>query len=238
MKIAVVDDEEVFREEMKKLLEEISEEIKVPFQIDLFENGVSFLNRGGYYECILMDLEMEPIKGDDVIRRYRERHKNSSAVMVTSREDRWGDGYEAGAKNYLIKPAKKEKVKAELEKVIQERRDRMMFVLGAEGGRRVEMEEIYYIQPDPKGRGTLVVTATEILEDRRNMKEIMAVLNDEVFFRINKTYIINLNHIKNIKFLNKKVELWMPNGELMKVGSRCYAHFVKVFMYHASTLYT
>ena len=49
----------------------------------------------------------------------------------------------------------------------------------------------------------------------QNLKKMSELLPDELFLRIQKSYLVNLHHIKS----RKKSELTMSNGDVLPIGN-------------------
>ncbi|MCD7992955.1 MAG: LytTR family DNA-binding domain-containing protein [Clostridia bacterium] len=108
MRVAIIDDLAVCRQEIKEyLLRYIREnyEGEEP-ELDEFESGTSFL--GAFcpqiYDVIFIDQYMEGMSGMDTAREIRKSDEEAALIFVTTSHDHAVDSYGVRACGYLIKP--------------------------------------------------------------------------------------------------------------------------------------
>ena len=89
----------------------------------------------------------------------------------------------------------------------------------------IYINEISYIES--LERKTFVYTKNEIYESKLKLYEMEARLYQSGFFRVSKSFLVNLKYIKSIKNdIERKLRLTMQNGEQIIV-SRQYAEEIK-----------
>ena len=74
------------------------------------------------YDLFIIDWELPDINGDVVVRRLRNDYEFDSPVLFTTNRDSEKDivaGLEAGADDYLIKPLRKQELKARIQAVLR-----------------------------------------------------------------------------------------------------------------------
>ena len=67
MKIAIVDDEEKWRNLVSYVLKDYTEETD---KIDTFESGVEFIKKNGEYNVVLMDVDMPEMDGSLIRNKF------------------------------------------------------------------------------------------------------------------------------------------------------------------------
>lgn len=73
------------------------------------------------YQCLLIDRGLPGLTGDTLLRRLRERHTTTPAIMITARDtvrDRI-EGLDLGADDYLVKPFDLEELSARIRAAIR-----------------------------------------------------------------------------------------------------------------------
>ena len=89
MKIAIVDDEPVYTEQMKLLCREFGAKSGEMAEPVCFSGGNEFLKdfQFGLYQIIFMDVFMEGINGIDTARKLREIDHSCVLIFLTSSSD-------------------------------------------------------------------------------------------------------------------------------------------------------
>ena len=163
---------------------------------------------------VFLDVEMPEMSGVEAARAIQDLDPNIIIIFATAFEGYMGDAFEVYAFDYLMKPFKVERVIQTLERA----RERLMMRLAppvrpqvsaprAASGRMmlrhregitfVDYEDILLVQRED--RSTVIYTREEgryVTSD--SLTDMEEKLPADVFFRCHKSYIINLNHIKDI----------------------------------------
>jgi len=112
--------------------------------VDLASDGVSGLHlaASNHYDAIILDLMLPGIDGLTICRRLREVGQNKPILILTARDslDDKIAGLEAGADDYVIKPAALREVEARLHALIRRARIR-------EGAPRLQVADLS-LDPD------------------------------------------------------------------------------------------
>lgn len=164
-------------------------------------------------DVVFLDVEMPELNGVDCARAIQDLNPNIIVIFATAYEGYMGDAFEVYAFDYLMKPFKVERVIQTLERA----RDRMLLrntrnltppvknrVAGGrlmlrhrEGVSFIDYEDILLVQRED--RSTVIYTCNDeryVTSD--SLAEMEERLPADVFFRCHKSYIINLNQIKDI----------------------------------------
>jgi len=117
MRVLVVEDEAVLREQLRKFLSEKG------FAVDQAESGKEGLFTGVEYpiDVAVVDLGLPDISGIELIQKLREQGKTFPILILTARSRRQEkvEGLEAGADDYLVKPFHYEELIARLNALIR-----------------------------------------------------------------------------------------------------------------------
>lgn len=161
---------------------------------------------------VFLDVEMPEMSGVECARAIQDLDPGMIIIFATAHEGYMGEAFEVYAFDYLLKPFKVERVIQTLERA----RDRLilrtahlaapaapkavsgrMMLRHREGVSFVDLQEILLVQRED--RATVLYTADgERYVTNDSLTEMEERLPSDVFFRCHKSYIINLNHIKDI----------------------------------------
>jgi len=122
-KVLIVDDATIMRLLIKKILNKLG-------IIHIIEAETAYDAIGMYKkfhpDFVTMDITM-PMKnklkdGIEAVRQIKEYDENAKIIMITSHgeQEKVIEAVKAGAKNYILKPLKEDKVKKVIEKLFKE----------------------------------------------------------------------------------------------------------------------
>lgn len=164
---------------------------------------------------VFLDVEMPGISGVECAHAIQDMDPGIVIIFATAHDTYMGDAFEVYAFDYLVKPFKVDRVIQTLERV----RDRLskrgvepvkppvlavprsvqgrLMLKHREGVSFLNLDDILLVQREE--RTTVLYTADGgryVTGD--SLAEMAERLNSDAFFRCHKSYIINLNHIKDI----------------------------------------
>lgn len=222
IRVLVVDDEKLAREELIFLLEQIGGTDIVGEAA----NGVEALKAAGELspDVLFLDVQMPGLTGFEVARRLVEADVPSQIVFVTAFDQYALDAFSVNAVDYLLKPvdedrleqtidrlrkrlASEDKAKlplsaSDLEKVIE--------AVQARQGRRDQLairagERFVLVQADEVIFASLVDEAIVVVTNTmagtsnyRTLDELQARLDPECFWRVHRSHLVNITKIKEI----------------------------------------
>ena len=125
MRIAVVEDEEICRRELRSCIEEFmgrdGREWGTP-EISEFSDAEAFLS--GYrsvYDIVFMDIEMPGMSGMRVAEKLREMDGDVTLVFVTKMAQFAIKGYEVDAFDYILKPVNRQRFFSTFSRILKKR---------------------------------------------------------------------------------------------------------------------
>lgn len=167
---------------------------------------------------VFLDVEMPNLSGVDCARAIEDMDPSTVIIFATAHDAYMSDAFEVYAFDYLVKPFKVERVTQTLERVRERLACRVtppedvpkavtanrkpvdgrLMLRHREGVSFIDLNDILLVQRED--RATVLYTR---VEDGRfvtgdSLGEMEDRLPKEAFFRCHKSYIINLNHIKDI----------------------------------------
>lgn len=220
MHIAVCDDEELFREHLKKLLLEYSFKENEEICIAEYSCGEALLEaysqEGIQDDLIFLDIRMGGTDGMETAKRLRAKGCRCLIVFLTSLGEYAQRGYEVKAFRYLLK----EQIEGDLRKVMDACRQELSgedyFCFSYERcSYRIPKRDILYFE----SRKRLVILHTEKEEHRfyQKLDDLELQLSGEGFLRCHKSFLVQERHIKSWR----ESALWLEDGTQLPV-SRTY----------------
>ena len=224
MRIVVVDDEQLAREELCYQLGQLGT-TEVVAQA---ANGLEAIAAVERHEpdLVFLDVQMPGLTGFEVARRLLQRDDESPAlIFVTAFDQHAIEAFEVNAVDYLLKPVDA----ARLEQALQRARRRLSsdrasgqgplndqlerIVKMMSSGRQVRRDQVAV----KVGERFLLVHADDIIDasladesinivtghvtgssNYRTLDDLQARLDPEVFWRVHRSHLVNINKIKEI----------------------------------------
>lgn len=234
-KIAIVDDEIIFSEKLKKEIEELKIKYEVEFNIDTYKNGRDFLaqKEEKNYNLVFLDIEMEELSGLEVAEKIREKDDEIEIIFISSHKDYSMDLHQYKILDFIIKGNYKiERLKNRIEKALEILKKDETFFSFEKNGKKVQIlcQDIYYFQSH---KNKIVIYYYDHRNQNNseeeyygNIKELEKNLDNNKFQKINRSEIINLSKIAKIE----KEEITLRNGTTLTI-SRGYKKKVNLWFY-------
>jgi two-component system LytT family response regulator/two-component system response regulator LytT len=223
LKVLVVDDEQLARDELCYQLQRISE-VEVVGQAG---NGLEALSAVEQHEphLIFLDIQMPGLTGFEVARRLLSYGPDTPAmVFVTAFDQHAIEAFEVNAVDYLLKPVEAPRldqalhrarrrlalerpsqapaVNDQLEKIVkmmadrQVRREQVALKVG-ERFMLVQAEEIIFASLADESIN-IVTGQVSGTSNYRTLDDLQARLDPEIFWRVHRSHLVNINKIKEI----------------------------------------
>lgn len=197
MRIAVCDDEELFRIEFKNVLDKAL--VNVDYDIDTFSGGSSlyeaFLKEP--FDLVFLDIEMPGIDGITLAKRLRAISENVHIVFLTSHIEYALEGYEVNALRYLVKPVDMNKLN-EVLKYVQDKKNNSRQIMIREEGEDIVIDISDIIYMESMDKNVRIVTSKREYVTRYNISDYEEELKNSGFLRIHRGYLISLSKVKKI----------------------------------------
>ena len=208
-RIAVVDNAERARKQMKVLLQRYEDEHDVAFQTSYFLDGAELLrNYQPIYDLIFLDIEMPKKDGMTAAREIRQVDSTVTLVFVTRMGQYAINGYEVRAMDFLVKPVNYsafELRRNHLLDHLQKREEKSVLISTKDGMIRITVSELIYVEVIK--HQVLYHTVDGVFETSSSMKNVEAELEGCHFARCDNSFLVNM------KFVT-----WVGQKELL-VGS-------------------
>lgn len=222
IRVIIVDDERTARNEIKRLLEpypafditgEAGNADEARAEIELHQPDLIFL-----------DIQMPGASGFDLLESLDEVPE---VIFTTAFDEYAVQAFEINALDYLLKPIRQERFAKAVERAQQRLAEkvaalpaqRRIFIRDGHKCYFVQLSAVHLIESMGnyaclyfEGKKALIKTSLNQLEEK---------LGEEIFFRINRTQIINTNYIQNIHPAEKgRIRISLQTGELLELSDR------------------
>jgi two-component system LytT family response regulator len=223
LKGLIVDDELSGRENLKTLIESYCSEIKI---IGTASSAVEAKNMIGYLspDVVFLDVNMPVLDGFDFLDSVDS--SKFMVVFVTAHDDYAIKAIKARAIDYLLKPIDIKELQQAVKRLVNNFNDNVnssnhceKIVLPVSHGFKV-MSAVEIIRLEAEDCYTHVFTTSEKkITISRTLKEFQDRVSGNYFFRVHKSHLINLGHIKNYSKLDGGC-ITMSDGVNINVARR------------------
>ncbi|MDO4632599.1 MAG: LytTR family DNA-binding domain-containing protein [Eubacteriales bacterium] len=201
VRIAIVEDEQIYMEQLKEYLLRFESERKENFEITWFSDGEEIVeNYRAQFDIILMDIQMRFMDGMTAAEKIRKTDAEVVIIFITNMRQYAIRGYAVEALDYIVKPITYFAFSERLNRAIgrMNRRTQQMITIQIRGGIvRLDLKDLYYIES--QGHQLIYHTAGGDYEVSDTMKAAEERLGSFHFCRGNKGYLINLGHVDSIR---------------------------------------
>lgn len=201
MKIAVIDDERPARKELiHQILEVFPDSV-----IEEADSGASGLELISHqpFDLLFLDINLNDMEGTTLAAAAKKILPNAQIVFATAYSQYAVKAFELGVDNYILKPFDPERVRLVLEKCHRETKQSPAALssdrLAINTNRKIlllDIRQIVYLETE--GRGCIIHTAGRDYSENQLLGEFEKRLVPHGFFRIHKSYLVNLNYISEM----------------------------------------
>lgn len=196
IRIAIVDDEPQFQQQLHSYLIRFGTDKSCHFRISTFCDAASFLAEYSCdYDLVFMDIKMPGMNGMDAARYLRRMDEHVMLIFITTMLQHAIEGYEVGALYYLLKPLDYHEFALKLTSALK-RISRTDIILIRSGHKihRVDPSQIHYLESD--GHNILYHLGDHTLVRRCSLRHAESELNS-CFIRCSSSFIVNLAHVRS-----------------------------------------
>ena len=200
MKIVICEDEEVFSKQLIEYINEWAIEKSIFVEIFTYKSAEKFLYEWEDtedYDIIFLDIKMSKLSGMDLAKLIRKTNNDIPIVFTTNMKEYVVKGYSVSAMQFLLKPVKKEDCFNCLNRVRQDNKIKNYYILNdIEKTVKIPTSDIIYVEM--YSHIATMVTINQKYEFRKTMSQILLDLNDKLFLKCHKSFIINIRHVESV----------------------------------------
>ena len=231
IRIAACDDEKIYLEKIKTIVEQYANEKGMLFEVCTFSSSSDLLDKteaGEKYSLYILDIYMPGITGMGVACELRNNGVEAPIIFLTSSPDFALQAFGVNATHYILKPYDKDSVFFAIEKALHEigmmRPEGIM--LRVDGGyQNVLAKNIIFSEADDNYQRIHLVDE-KYLYIRITMGDLYEQFSSlNGFFKLGRSHIINLKHV--VQFTANKV--LMTGNKTLNIPKGIMADFKKAY---------
>lgn len=206
--IAVIEDENVIRQDIIKYLKMYMEENDYSYQVKDFPSAESFFfSQVNSYDIILMDINLPGLNGYEAAKQLREKNNSSVIVFVTSLAQYAIKGYEVNALDFMIKPINYYSFSLKMRRAVNEIKrniEETVVIKSKTQVNIIKIRDIYYVEVS--SHTVIYHTKTGNYLTTGTMKKIEENLIPYHFALCNQCYLVNLRYVVSVEGMKVQVE--------------------------------
>jgi two-component system response regulator LytT len=216
MTAVVADDEQLAREELCFLLGKI-DGLEVVAEAGDGPEALDEISRLRP-DVAFLDVQMPGLTGFEVARRLLENGTDMAIVFVTAFDHRAIEAFEVNAVDYVLKPVEPGRLEQAVQRVRKRRSgpplgdqlEKLVRLMAGQNDRRNQVavkmtDRIVLVQADDIIYASLAEDSISIVTGQisgssnyRTLDELQARLDPEVFWRVHRSHLVNINQIREI----------------------------------------
>lgn len=208
-----------------KCLLKYCEERNITCFYDLFDDGQKALESAQTYNIAFLDIEVGNISGLEIAKKLKENNKNIIIFFITEYEKYIDDAMDLFALRFMKKPLDYQRFCTGLDKAVELINDKTveLFLKDTDTIRKINIKDIIYLET--VGRKVKLVTTVGIFYSLDLIDYWEKQLTHISFYRIHKSYILNLDYIDQYK----RNEVKLTTGEIIGISYRKQSAFRNYF---------
>lgn len=214
--IAICDDEKEFAAYLSGLINRYAAETGEEIKVSLYYDGMELTERyDPSIDLIFLDIQMRLLDGLHTAGHIRKLDEKVGIIFLTTLTQYGLEGYQYQAANYIIKPIKYVRLKAELDQWLKKHRkeDNPSIVVSNDTGKyKIFLNSLRYVETF--NRNLLLHTEQENIICYKSMKELEGILSRQGFVRCHSSYLVNLYYVKGVR----KLEIELITGEKIPIS--------------------
>lgn len=214
--IAICDDETDFVTHLTTLIQQYAAETGEEIKTTAYYDGMELVERyDTSIDLIFLDIQMRLLDGLHTAQRIRELDENVGIIFLTTLTQYGLEGYQYQAADYIIKPIKYVRLKAELNQWLKKHRHNdspSIVVVNDSGKYKIALKSLRYVETF--NRKLLLHTEQENIISYKSMKEMEQELSQAGFARCHTSYLVNLFYVKGVQ----KLEITLITGEQIPIS--------------------
>lgn len=214
--IAICDDEKEFAAYLSGLINRYAADTGEEIKVSLYYDGMELTERyDPSIDLIFLDIQMRLLDGLHTAGHIRKLDEKVGIIFLTTLTQYGLEGYQYQAANYIIKPIKYVRLKAELDQWLKKHRkeDNPSIVVSNDTGKyKIFLNSLRYVETF--NRNLLLHTEQENIICYKSMKELEGILSRQGFVRCHSSYLVNLYYVKGVR----KLEIELITGEKIPIS--------------------
>ncbi|MDD2382620.1 MAG: LytTR family DNA-binding domain-containing protein [Sulfurospirillaceae bacterium] len=217
MKILVMDDESLALSRVERLLKELNYSSTCVSTLENFDTECAKTS----FNIFILDINMPQISGIELAKKILLKQPDAFIIFQTAYEEFALKAYQIGAIDYLLKPFDKETLERSINRALAYRKENNITFLSKNGDETylINQKDIFYIEANLSE--VIIKTKEHFSYIDEKISQMETLLDSELFFRIHRSYIVNINKIKYIKTVEQsKLEFFFEGINDVVISSK------------------
>lgn len=221
IRIGICDDAIEQLQMQKEMVRNITYRMSLNTEIGCFQSGEDLLyeiERKGSMDMILLDIEMGGINGVETARRIREKDSRAILIFISFYDQYCKEMISVQPFAFIDKPVLESQLEAVLRralKVMGEKEEIFEYTY-KKVPYKILVRKIRYFESNKREISLYSTDGTYSFYKKLDEVEKQFEQMDTKFIRISKSYLINMNYIKEFRY----EKVIMDDGREMKIGPR------------------
>ncbi len=202
MKILIVDDEELARTRLKRMLNTM--QMKSIDEASSADEAIEAMKNSNY-DVVFLDINMPQVSGLELAYELKYLNENISIIFQTAYEEHALKAFDIGAVGYLVKPYSLEQVKEALNriKVVDAKGSDDLRILSKTGESYLLLkpQEIFYVKADLSE--VMIRSAKGFSYYAQKISDLEKKLEPYKFVRVHRSYLVNIDEIKEMQTIEQ-----------------------------------
>lgn len=226
MKIAICDNEPSTLDFVSSVIEDIAFAQSMDIKYEAFLSYESLMRQIGEFDLFIIDYKMPGINGMEFAKKvYSEFGTGKGLIFITAYPEIVYEAFEVRAYRFLVKPLSKEKIIEAVNEYIKDLASSRKLTIRIDDEFNIlNTEDIYYMEAARKY--TYIYLKDDCIKCRRTITSFENELSDYGFFRIHRSYLVNINKVE--KFDSRICIL--ENGEKIFISQKKYDEFCQLYL--------
>lgn len=220
--VCICDDESKWHEAISRSCRSFFESKGIQYNINSYFHGEDVIKETSLdIDILFLDVEMESMDGLAVMKEVEKMPNIHNIVFVSSHPEAVWDSFGYKTKGFVTKPISEDEISKHLESIYTKKiSDALIEFSDYNGPVYIRKSDIVYIKSDSNYSSIYTEDSEKVVSC--TLKECEKKLNGLPFLRIHRSYIVNLDYIKNIS----SSIAFFKNGDTCTVG-RSYRNHVR-----------
>jgi DNA-binding LytR/AlgR family response regulator len=246
MKVLIIEDEKPAYENLVEELLQTDENIQSISACSSVDESIKWLTENQQPDLILMDIQLSDGLSFNI---FKSCHISCPVIFTTAYDKYLTQAFDFNSIDYLLKPIGQHKLRTAIRKYKNlqnhfvnnhsalfdylnnhdRKKSRIIVKKGLEF-QTIKLKEVVYFFTEHKLVFLVDKDNRKYLADKNNLSDLEEELDNNIFYRANRKYIINANYIKRFKPLERSkisVELLLQINEEIIVSQENAASFKK-----------
>lgn len=211
MKILLVDDEELGRARLERMLMTLG--YTHVTRTKSAQEALEQIQKE-HFDLAFLDINMPDITGLELASELNYLHENLPIIFQTAYEEHALEAYDIGAVGYLLKPFTIQQLETTIERVKRDQKEvtDKGYIMSKNGEHfyLLKPEEIFYVKADLSE--VMLRTKSGFSYSAKKISDIEKLLAQHDFVKVHRSYLVNINLIKEMLTIEQSKLCFTFNG--------------------------